>query len=315
MFSVRNAADRAVHAVERQRWLDQLGYRFERTMALGFNLLGGRGRPLQGLLHGTWLGHPIHPALTDIPLGAWTTALVLDGIDTITPRSAALGRAATISVEVGILGGIGAAVTGATDWQYTHDTARRVGLVHGALNASALGLYLASWRLRARGMSSRGRGAGVMGYLVAATAGYLGGDLVYHHRIGVDRSETSLEPRDFVPVIATGDLPPDQPRQVQLNGVAVVLVRRGEKVYAVGERCSHLGAPMSEGWLYQGDLVCPWHGSCFDLGSGAPVNGPATAPLACYEARVHNGHIEIRRQPHVQTDSDRTTYATAVVSR
>ena len=135
MFSVRKTADRVVHAVERQRWLDQLGYRFERAMALGFNLLGGRGRPLQGLLHGTWLGHPIHPALTDIPLGAWTTALVLDGIDAVTPRSVALGRAATISVEVGILGGIGAAVTGATDWQYTHDTARRVGLVHGALNA------------------------------------------------------------------------------------------------------------------------------------------------------------------------------------
>ncbi len=284
-------------------------------MALGFNLLGERGRRMQSLLHGTWLGHPIHPALTDIPLGAWTTALVLDGLDVITPRSSGLGRAANISIGVGILGGIGAAVTGAADWQYTHDTARRVGLVHGVLNASALGLYLASWSLRRRGESARGRGAGVLGYLLAATAVYLGGDLVYRHRIGVDRSETSLEPREFVPVMATADLAPDEPRRVRHDGVAVVLVRRGEKVYAVGEQCSHLSAPMSEGWLYRGDLVCPWHGSCFDLESGAPVNGPATAPLACYETRIQDGHIEIRRQPHVQTDSDRTKYATAVVSR
>ena len=315
MFSVRSIADGAVHAVEGQRWLDQLGYKLERTMALGFNLLGGRGRRTQSLLHGTWLGHPIHPALTDIPLGAWTTALVLDGLDVVTPRPTGLGRAANISVGVGILGGIGAAVTGATDWQYTHDTARRVGLVHGVLNASALGLYVASWRFRKRGESARGRGAGALGYLLAATAGYLGGDLVYHHRIGVDRTETSLEPREFVPVMATDDLASDEPRQVRHDGVAVVLVRHGEKVYALGEQCSHLAAPMSEGWLYRGDLVCPWHGSCFDLESGVPVNGPATAPLARYEARIHDGHIEIRRQPHVQTDSDRTKYATAVVSR
>ncbi|OBB06254.1 hypothetical protein A5662_10250 [Mycobacteriaceae bacterium 1482268.1] len=315
MFSVRKVADRVVHSIEGQRWLDGIGYSLEKTMALGFNLLGARGRALQSLLHGTWLGHPIHPALTDVPLGAWTTALVLDGIDAITPRSTSLGRAANIAVDVGILGGVGAATTGATDWQYTHDTARRVGLVHGVLNASALGLYVASSRFRRRGMTGRGRVTGVLGYLLAAASGHLGGDLVYHHRIGVDRSETSLEPREFVAVIASDDLPADEPRRVRHDGVGVVLVRRGDDIYAVGEHCSHLAAPMSEGWLYRGELVCPWHGSCFDLESGAPVNGPATAPLACYETRVNDGHIEIRRKPHVEADSERAKYATAVVSR
>ena len=161
----------------------------------------------------------------------------------------------------------------------------------------------------------RGRAAGVVGYLLAVTAAHLGGDLVFRHRIGVDRSETSLEPREFVPVMANADLAPDEPHRVQHDGVTVVLVRRGDKVHALAEQCSHLSAPMSEGWLYHDDLVCPWHGSCFDLDSGIPVNGPATAPLPRYETRIHDGRIEIRRQPHVQTDSEEATYATAVVSR
>ena len=155
----------------------------------------------------------------------------------------------------------------------------------------------------------------MLGYALATTAAYLGGDLVLRHRIGVDRSEISLEPREFVPVLASADLSPDEPRRVRHDGVEVVLIRRGEKVYAVGEQCSHLSAPMSEGWLYRGDLVCPWHGSHFDLETGAPVNGPATAPLACYETRIQDGVVEIRRRPHVQTDSAGTKYATAVVSR
>jgi nitrite reductase/ring-hydroxylating ferredoxin subunit len=233
-------------------------------------------------------------------MGAWTAALILDGADLLSPHSRGLAQAA---------------VTGATDWQYTHDTARHVGLTHGVLNASALGLYLVSWRDRRRGRSARGRGIGLLGLLLASSAGLLGGDLVFRHRVGVDRSETSLEPREFVPVMMAAELASDEPRRVNHENVTVVLVRRGPQVYAVGELCSHLAAPMSEGWLYRGDLVCPWHGSCFDLESGAPVNGPATAPLACYQTRIRGGHIEIRRQPHVESDSDESKYATAVVSR
>jgi nitrite reductase/ring-hydroxylating ferredoxin subunit/uncharacterized membrane protein len=284
-------------------------------MAFGFNLLGAHGRRLQTAFHGTWLGHPIHPALTDIPLGAWSAALVLDGLDVGARKQKGFGRAADVAVGVGILGGLAAAVTGATDWQYTHDTARRVGLVHAALNSSALGVYLSSSHFRRKGMSGRGRLTGMLGYMLAAAGGYLGGDLVFHHRIGVDRSETSLAPRDYVPVIALDDLVPGKPRQIRHEGISVALVRRDESVFAVGERCPHLSAAMSEGWLYRGDLVCPWHGSRFDLETGAPVNGPATAPLPCYETRVQRGLVEIRRRPHVQSDSDAAQYATAVVSR
>jgi nitrite reductase/ring-hydroxylating ferredoxin subunit/uncharacterized membrane protein len=314
-FTIRSIAGRAVHAVESQQWLDQPGYKLERAMALGFNLLGEHGQRLQSGLHGTWLGHPIHPALTDIPLGAWTAALVFDGMDALTARPAGLGRAAEFAIGIGTIGGIGAAMTGAADWQYTHDTARRIGLTHGVLNASALALFLVSLRYRSRGLFAIGRGTAVLGYLLAAVAGHLGGDLVFRHRVGVDRSETSLAPRTYVPVLASADLAPDEPRRVSHEGVTVVLLRRGEQVYALGEQCSHLAAPMSEGWLYRGELVCPWHGSRFNLDSGVPVDGPATAPLACYDARVREGLIEIRRRPHVQARSTGRTYATAVVSR
>lgn len=315
MDRIRTIADRAIRTVEGQRWLDQPGYRLEHTLALGFNLLGTRGRRLQNLLHGTWLGHPIHPALTDVPLGAWTAALVLDGIDAVSSRPDGFRQAAHLAVGVGIVGGLGAAVTGLTDWQYTHDTTRRAGLVHGVLNSAALGVYLVSWRDRHHGRLSRARTTGILGYCLVAAGSYLGGHLVFHHRIGVDQSEPGLQPRQFVAVLAAADLDPDTPRRVEHSGVAVVLVRRGEEIFAVGDQCSHLAARMSQGWLYRGDLVCPWHGSHFDLETGAPANGPATAPLACYETRVRDGQIEIRRLPPVPTRTRGAKFATAVVSR
>ena len=313
--SIRTMADRAVTAIEGQRWLDEPGYKLERLLARGFNLVGARGRSLQNVLHGTWLGHPIHPALTDIPLGAWGGALVLDCVDAVSTRPDGFRQAAHVAVGIGIVGGLGAGLTGVTDWQYTHDTARRAGLMHGVLNTAALGLYVMSWRDRRDGRFRRARILGALGYTLVASAGYLGGELVFRHRIGVDQSEPSMQPREFVPVLATADLEPDTPHRVEHSGVAVVLIRRGERIFAVGEHCSHLAAPMSQGWLYRGELVCPWHGSHFDLDTGAPANGPATAPLACYETREADGQIEIRRRPPVPAPSRETRFATAVVSR
>lgn len=315
MPDIQTMADRVVRTIEGQRWLDQPGYKLERVLAEGFNLLGARGRALQNALHGTWLGHPLHPVLTDIPLGAWTVALVLDCIDALSTRPEGCKQGAQAAVGIGIIGALGAALTGLTDWQYTHDTARRAGVVHGAVNTAALGAYLMSWRDRRDGRMTRARNVGLVGYLLVASAGYLGGELVFCHRIGVDQSEPSLEPRQFQPVLATSDLEPDTPHRVEHAGVAVVLIRRGERIFAIGDHCPHLAAPMSQGWLYRGELVCPWHGSRFDLNTGAPANGPATAPLACYETRVKDGRIEIRRRPPVPAPTPSAKFATAVVSR
>lgn len=123
---LRAFADRTVDRIESQDWIDRPSYRAEHVLALVLNLLGGANGKVRNALHGTWLGHPLHPAVTDMPVGAWTTALVLDGIDAISPQSEGFRTAARLSVAAGLAGAIASAATGIVDWQYTHDNARRV---------------------------------------------------------------------------------------------------------------------------------------------------------------------------------------------
>lgn len=291
---VRTIPDTMVKAIEGQRWLDAPSYRLEHALALVFTTFGARSRAVQDVLHGTPLGHPLHPALTDVPIGAWTTALVLDAVDVLSPRSQGWGQAAQLATGLGVLGGIGAVLTGLTDWQHTHDRARRSGLVHGLLNSAALGLNAWSWRDRSQGRHARARRASALGYGLVLAGSYLGGHLVFRQRVGVDHSEDAPPTRGFLAVLAEADLSQDTPHQVHYEGAEVVLVRRQGRITAVSGLCSHLAAPMSQGWLYRGQLVCPWHGSRFDLQTGCPVTGPATAPLTRYQTRVAGGQIEIR---------------------
>ena len=127
------------------------------------------------------------------------------------------------------------------------------------------------------------------------------GTLVFRHHIGVDHSQQTLGPTSFVAVMAEVDLAEDTPRHVDCDGdgdgdgVDIVLIRRTDRIVAVGGRCTHLGAPMSQAWLHRGELVCPWHGSRFDPDSGCATTGPASAPLTRYDVRVAAGRIEVRR--------------------
>ncbi len=290
-------AHRALHrmmdAIEGEGRLDRPGHRLEQGLAFTENLLGvTRGRA-RGLLHGVWLGHPLHPLLTDVPIGSWTTALVLD----LTGRR----RAARTAVGVGLAGALAAAVTGLHDWQHTHDNARRVGLVHGTLNALALGLYGWSWWQRGRGRHLRGRLAALLGYPVIMVSGYLGGALTYNHRIGVDQTDRRLEPRRFTRVLAERELTDGRPHRARADGVEVVLVRSDGRVHALEDACPHLGGPLSQGWLRDGSITCPWHGSAFELHSGESLNGPAVTPAPCFQTRVRDGWIEVRRAPTVVT--------------
>lgn len=295
--AVRRVGERAMQAIEGQEWLDAPSYKLEHGLGLTFLLLRSAGRPLQDLLHGTWIGHPLHPALTDVPLGAWTAAVLLDGADVVSPRPEGFRQAAQAAVGLGVIGGIGAALTGVTDWQHTHDGARRAGLVHGALNAAGLALFVLSWRDRRRGRLTRARVASSVGYGIGLASSYLGGSLVFRHGIGVDHGGAAREPREFTPVLAEAELGADAPRRVTCGSAGVVLVRHRDEVFAVGEHCPHLGAPLGEGWVYRDGLVCPWHGSVFDLGTGEVMRGPAVAPLACYQTRVREGQIEVRQAP------------------
>jgi nitrite reductase/ring-hydroxylating ferredoxin subunit/uncharacterized membrane protein len=278
--------------IDRQVWLDRLGERLQRAVVRAFTAGGPRGRQVRDLLHGTWLGHPLHPALTDVPLGAWTAALVLDLLGGLTGRRA-FGRGADAAVALGLAGALGAAAAGLTDWQHLAARPRRVGLLHGLLNVGATGLYGLSFLLRRRAARAAGGRVAVLGYATAVVAAYLGGELVYRERIGVSHV-AGQTPREFVPVLPTVELYDGRPRRVQAGGMAVLLVRRGDRFYALAETCSHLGGPLAEGRLEGDSVVCPWHGSRFALADGRVLEGPAVFPQPCLETRIRDGWIEVR---------------------
>lgn len=277
----------------RQGWLDRPSYRLEHGLTFVFAALGRHRDRVGNALHGTWLGHPLHPALTSVPMGAVTTTIAMDAAGVLPGRAAASRDASRFALGVGIVGCVGAAVTGLTDWQHTHEESRRVGLFHGALNGLATALYALSWWDRRHGRHGRGVVTTAVGYGLTLGSGYLGGTLVYESGTGVDRSGPRLSGEGWTPVLPESALD-GQPRRVEVAGVGVVLYRTDGRVVAVGERCPHLGAPMDDGWIDRGRIVCPWHGSRFACASGEVLRGPATAALPNYPARIRDGLIEVR---------------------
>jgi nitrite reductase/ring-hydroxylating ferredoxin subunit len=197
-------------------------------------------------------------------------------------------------VGFGILGAAAAAAAGLTDWKEIDGRGRRAGLAHALLNSVALLLFVKSWLLRRTGDRAAGRLASGLGYGIASVSAVLGGDLVYGLRIGVNYAADEDLPSDYVAVLTEGELPEDVLRRVQVGRVPVLLTRQGDQVLAIGERCSHLGGPLSEGRIEGGSVICPWHGSRFALATGRVLDGPATFPEPRFEARVREGQIEVR---------------------
>ena len=277
--------------IERQDVLDVVGSRLQQAIGSAFAAGGTAGRRVRDFLHGTWLGHPLHPALIDVPLGAWTTALVLD---TLAGRKRnGFARAADSAIALGLAGGVAAAITGLTDWHHTEGGDRRRGLTHGLLNLGAMTIYATALTLRRRGARGPGRLLAALGFLTAGTAGYLGGDLVYRRRIGVDHG--ARETWDsFVAVLPYRDLQDGHPRRVEARGVSIVLLRRGGRVYALGEQCAHLGGPLSEGRVDGDGIRCPWHGSLFSLEDGRVLEGPSAYRQPCFDVRIRGESIEVR---------------------
>jgi nitrite reductase/ring-hydroxylating ferredoxin subunit/uncharacterized membrane protein len=282
-----------VNAIEEQRWLEPASDVVQR--AANEALTGGNVRQkLDNVLNGTWLGHPLHPVLTDVPIGAWTVASALDVVEAIT-GSTDFVPGADAAVTIGIVGALGSAVTGIAQWQYTIGRSRRVGLAHALLNVAALGLYSASAVLRGRGARRSGMWTAVVGYGIMAASAYLGGDLVYAERLGVDHTPEQAPPDTWTPAIADAELTEGALKRVEVDGVPLLLVRQQGRIYALDEVCSHLGGPLSEGTLDGCSVICPWHGSQFALDDGHVINGPATFPQPHYKTRLRDGRVEICR--------------------
>jgi len=253
------------------------------------------GTTVRNALDGKWLEVPLRPALTDVPVGSWTAALVFDGLDAATD-SRTMRNAADASLVVGVLGAFGAAVTGLSDWRYLSGGSRRMGVAHGLLNTIGLVLSVTSLVLRAAGRRNAGRITFLAGYSVSGMAAHLGGELSYDYGLRVNRNAFVPDgPEDFVPVLDEEDLPRNDTRKVEADGVGVLLSRSsGGEVCAISSVCGHLGGPLEEGSREGDTVVCPWHGSRYDLCSGKVLESPAVFPQSRYETRVRDGRIEVR---------------------
>ena len=246
------------------------------------------------LLHGgRWVGHPLHPALSDLPIGLWAGVVVLDATDRDPAPRRGIDAAAMLSTA-GIVAAGATVVTGLSDWTVSNDQDRRVGLFHGLLNAAALGLQGASLGTRIAGHRGTARALGAASLAVTAAAGYLGGHLVFTQGVMVSRVAWATGPRRWTRALQEADLPDDTPTAVAAEGRQIMLYRHRGSLYAIDNICSHAGGLLSRGPVADLTVTCPLHGSRFELADGCVSRGPASQPQPVLPTRIRNGWIEVR---------------------
>ncbi|HET7698745.1 MAG TPA: Rieske 2Fe-2S domain-containing protein [Vicinamibacterales bacterium] len=280
-------------AIGSQEWLDHVAKPVEKAVERAFP--GDSGRNVKDALHGRWLGHPLHPVLTDIPIGAWMMAQVFDALGAAR-RTRAYDEAARVCITTGLVGAVGAAVTGLADWSDTGRDSRRIGFVHGMINIAATSLFLTSALLRRRRKSPNAVAASSTGFAVAMAGAYLGGALVYQRQIGPHHALEWNAPGEFTRAVPASELPEGTRKKVRVGDVDIVVGRHQGRLFALAERCAHQGGPLSEGELKDGAIVCPWHGSTFCVESGKLVHGPSVYDQPCYDVRESGGFLEVRRR-------------------
>jgi len=287
-------ADRLIERAEEkiEAPLDSLGESLQGAMDAAGKPLGGPGQVVKNFLNGVWLGHPLHPVLSDVPIGAWSTALCLDVLG--------LKRGADAAVGLGILAAVPTALSGAADWRDTSDGPRRGGLLHALLNSLGLGLYVGSWLARRVGSRGLGVALSTTGYAVVAGAAYLGGDMVYRQGAGISRNAFDPEIKEWIAALPADRLSDGTlvGAEVQVDGkpLPIVFLKRGDRIMALSALCSHWGGPLAEGKLVDDDCVeCPWHGSRFAMADGSVKQGPAAYAQPRFDTRVRDGQVEIRQ--------------------
>jgi len=243
-------------------------------------------------LSGTWLGHPVHPLLVMLPMGSWTSAVLLDWLGGEDAETAA-----SLLVGAGLASAVPTVATGYADWADTElgsDPVRRIGIVHAACNATAVGLFAASLAARAAGARGRGKLLALLGLSSVGVGGYLGGHLTYAEGVGVAVTTFEDYPEDWTQALADAALGEGEMKAVEVRGVEILIARRGGNVYALADTCVHRGGSLAEGELIGDCVECPLHASRFRLEDGSVEQGPAAFPQPALEARVREGSIEVR---------------------
>lgn len=250
-----------------------------------------RNRTVKDLLHGVWLGHPLHPGVAQFALGSFVSATVIDAVGGDRRTSSGL-------IATGLAMTLPTVASGWADWSESHEDQQRVGLVHAATNGVAVACYAGA--LVARRQGGSGRLLSLAGGTIAGIGALLGGHMGYRQALGANHAEevAHLGPEDWTPIGPLAELPDGRPVRRLAGEVPAFVLRRGTEVTVLSDRCPHLSAPLSDGEVVGTDgdarVICPWHASEFRLDDGCVVHGPATAPVPRFESRVVDGVLQAR---------------------
>lgn len=282
--------------IKRQQWLEPVADFAQGAIGGFYRVLGKPGQALKNLLHGTTLlGHPLHPAVTDIPVGAWIVGVLADWI--AIANGAVPASAGTLALIVGLLGAVVSAASGYTDFHETFGLERRYAMTHGLTMSVVVVLEVVSLGFRWLGPSGLHLAAvlvSTVALLLMMAGAYLGGHLSFGMGTMVNRGAFQEGPEEFVPIGRADDFKEGIMRKADAAGTAVLVLRRGQKCFAIANVCSHAGGPLDEGTLEGDTVTCPWHGSKFCITDGRAINGPATFPQATMLVREVNGVLEVK---------------------
>jgi nitrite reductase/ring-hydroxylating ferredoxin subunit/uncharacterized membrane protein len=251
--------------------------------------------PVKDLLNGRWLGHPLHAALTDVPVGLLLGTVVLDVLGY--PGAADIVLVATIVVI------LFAAVSGLADYSDTSGLALTRATLHATVMVVTLLILIVSAVLRAGAPVDRTApiALSIIGFLLISAGAYVGGDVAYVFGNMVNRHAfrgpgTKWVKLDTGQIGDLGALPEATPTKMRAGINDLVVVRIGDSIHALHSVCAHAGGPLHEGTLVDGCVQCPWHGSRFRLSDGAAQRGPTVYDQPSYEIRAGGGGgYEVRR--------------------
>lgn len=292
--AIRHFSDQLITSLP---WLDKLSMPLQQWVGKIFGQPGQPSYKIKDMLNGVWLGTVVHPIVVQVPIGAWTSSLILD-VAWLMDQNDGVAEGSDILMWTGNLSALTAAVTGLTNWVDIDGAEQRKGMFHALLNTTVTVTNLTSSIMRLAGRRRSAITVAALGYAVAMYSAHIGGELAYANAVGVNHVAWEGGSDDFVAVMNEADLGQGTLTRVDVAGIPAVLVRDGKAIYAIAATCSHLGGPLNEGELKDGVVYCPWHRSGFHMCDGTVANSPAVYAQPTFAVRVRNGKIELRRQEH-----------------
>lgn len=247
--------------------------------------------------------HPIHPILVSFPIAFFVGTLLFDlvGVYNNDPDFYTTARHMQIA---GIAGAVLAAIPGIIDYIYTvppDSSAKKRGRYHALTNSIMLALFITAYVYKKNENASEAiflliEGIGI---ILLFAAGWMGGTLVYRNQIGVDPryahagkwNEMHIPDQATLIVAKTDELQVNQMKLLHVRNKRIVLAKTEKGYVAFDDRCTHKGGSLAGGSMICGTVQCPWHGTQFDVRTGAIKAGPGKDPIICFQVKEENGNI------------------------